>query len=133
MLTDASNLAAFDSLLFGELTPRKKGDVDNMLASFGLLGSAVSYREVVDNLLEAGIPIDGVDVDDILKEEGRRVENNNNNNDDDDDVVEKQQQQQQPWMFIAQQKRLSIGEMDVYTDHVQAGEEADEDFSGNFS
>lgn len=125
ILTDASNLAAFDSLLFGELTPREKGDVDNLLASFGLLGSAVSYREMFDSLIEAGIPMYGVDIDDILKEEGREVENHDNN-------VEKQQQQQ-PWMFIAQQKRLSIAEMDVYTNHVQVGEEVDEDFSGSFS
>lgn len=39
-----------------------------------------------------------------------------------------------PWLFVAQQKRLSLGEMGIYDDHVAAAEEVDEDnFFGNFS
>ena len=38
-----------------------------------------------------------------------------------------------PWLFVAQQKRLSLQEMGILSDHVAAAEEADEDFFGNFS
>ena len=38
-----------------------------------------------------------------------------------------------PWLFVAQQKRLSLAEMGIYDDHVAAAEEVDEDFFGNFS
>lgn len=38
-----------------------------------------------------------------------------------------------PWLFVAQQKRLSNREMGVYEDHVSAAEQVDEDFFGNFS
>lgn len=38
-----------------------------------------------------------------------------------------------PWLFVAQQKRLSLAEMGIYEDHVAAAEEVDEDFFGNFS
>lgn len=38
-----------------------------------------------------------------------------------------------PWLFVAQQKRLSCREMGLYADHVAAAEEVDEDFFGHFS
>jgi hypothetical protein len=38
-----------------------------------------------------------------------------------------------PWLFVAQQKRLSLQEMGIYEDHVAAAQEVDEDFFGNFS
>ena len=38
-----------------------------------------------------------------------------------------------PWLFVAQQKRLSLQEMGIYEDHVEAAEAVDEDFFGNFS
>lgn len=37
-----------------------------------------------------------------------------------------------PWLFVAQQKRLSLGEMETYEDHVAAAMEVDEDFLGTF-
>jgi hypothetical protein len=36
-------------------------------------------------------------------------------------------------LFTSQQLRLSLYEMGVYEAHVEAAEEADEDFFGNFS
>ena len=39
ILTDISNLAAFDSLVMGELPPMSHADAENLLASFGLLGA----------------------------------------------------------------------------------------------
>lgn len=100
-LTDISNLAAFDSFIFGEWKYCLQKEVDTVLASFGLLGSAISLKEV-----QAAIVADYAQ--DI----------------DDDDA---------PWLFVAQQKRLSLDEMATYGSHVSAAEETDEDFFGNFS
>jgi hypothetical protein len=38
-----------------------------------------------------------------------------------------------PWLFVAQQKRLSLGEMELYDAHVAAASEVYEDFEGTFS
>lgn len=38
-----------------------------------------------------------------------------------------------PWLFVAQQKRLSLREMNIYEQHVAAAAEDGEDFEGNFS
>eukprot|EP00983_Pelagomonas_calceolata_P010497 340422-Pelagomonas_calceolata.AAC.1 len=37
------------------------------------------------------------------------------------------------WLFTSQQMRLSFAQMDVYTTHLAAAEEVDEDFTGHFS
>lgn len=37
------------------------------------------------------------------------------------------------WLFTSQHQRMSLAEMGVYSDHVAAAEDADEDFFGNFS
>ena len=39
----------------------------------------------------------------------------------------------QKWLFSSQQLRLSLAQMDIYTTHLAAAEEVDEDFSGHFS
>jgi hypothetical protein len=38
-----------------------------------------------------------------------------------------------PLLFRAQQRRLSLQEIEMYESHVSAAEEVDEDFFGNFS
>jgi hypothetical protein len=38
-----------------------------------------------------------------------------------------------PWLFVAHQKRLSLLQMGIYSEHAAAAEETDEDFFGNFS
>lgn len=38
-----------------------------------------------------------------------------------------------PWLFVAHQKRLSLRQAGIVSDHMRAAEEADEDFLGNFS
>lgn len=40
---------------------------------------------------------------------------------------------ERPWLFVAQQKRLSNREMGIYEDHVSAAEEVDEDTPLDFS
>ena len=37
------------------------------------------------------------------------------------------------WLFTSQHQRMSLAEMGLYSDHVAAAEETDEDFFGNFS
>ena len=48
-LADVSNLAAYDSILLGEAPANMKQskEVDDLLASYGLLGEAVDVRSVV--------------------------------------------------------------------------------------
>lgn len=43
-LADLSNLAAFDSLVVGELPAMRGDEVENLLAAFGLLGAPISLE-----------------------------------------------------------------------------------------
>lgn len=100
ILTDASNLAAFDSLILGELPAMGRDEVDNLMASFGLLGAPV----------------------DVLQQQGsERLD------------ASAWPGEVRPWLFISHQKRLSLRQMGIYSEHVAAAEDADEDFEGNFS
>ncbi|KAL4431269.1 hypothetical protein ABPG75_006525 [Micractinium tetrahymenae] len=102
LLTDLCNLAAFDSLVAGLLPPLERRRLDNLLASFGLLGAGVDFGEQTDwGRWAPELALDPA---------GFR-----------------------PWLFVAQQKRLSLREMGIYEDHVAAAMDAGEDFEGNFS
>ncbi|PSC76936.1 S-adenosyl-L-methionine-dependent methyltransferase [Micractinium conductrix] len=103
LLTDLCNLAAFDSLVAGLMPALERRALDNLLASFGLLGAGVDFGPQTDwGRWEPGLALDSA---------GAR-----------------------PWLFVAQQKRLSLAEMGTYEDHVAAAEEVGEDnFFGNFS
>ncbi|EFN59228.1 hypothetical protein CHLNCDRAFT_138202 [Chlorella variabilis] len=103
LFTDLCNMAAFDSLVAGLMPPMDRRSLDNLLASFGLLGAGVDFGVQTDwGRWEEGLALDPGSV--------------------------------RPWLFVAQQKRLSLGEMGIYDDHVAAAEEVDEDnFFGNFS
>ncbi|PRW58609.1 S-adenosyl-L-methionine-dependent methyltransferases superfamily [Chlorella sorokiniana] len=102
LLVDITNLAAFDSLVAGMLPPMTRRALDNLLASFGLLGAGVDFGQQTDWGRWRG--------DLALDPQGER-----------------------PWLFVAQQKRLSNREMGIYEDHVAAAEEVDEDTPLDFS
>ncbi|GAB4822830.1 hypothetical protein N2152v2_009876 [Parachlorella kessleri] len=103
MLEDVANLAAFDSLVLGELPPMQQGDVESLMAAYGLLGTPVSME---------GQPGWGRLAAAWLQHpEGHP----------------------RPWLFVAHQKRLSLQQMGIYSEHATAAEEIDEDFFGNFS
>ncbi|KAI3433309.1 hypothetical protein D9Q98_003127 [Chlorella vulgaris] len=102
LLADTCNLAAFDSLVAGLLPPMDRRGLDNLLASFGLLGAGVDFGPQTDwGRWHAELALDPAGV--------------------------------RPWLFVAQQKRLSLREMDIYEQHVAAAAEDGEDFEGNFS
>ncbi len=44
ILDDASNLAAFDSLLLGELPAMQRGQVESLMAAYGLLGTPIPFE-----------------------------------------------------------------------------------------
>ncbi|KAG7672189.1 hypothetical protein Ndes2526B_g06827 [Nannochloris sp. 'desiccata'] len=116
IFADISNLAALESLLFGELPATNPADVENLLASFGLLGTHFDLNSVAQNIESTdktsswwNVPISAG----LSKENGEKVYG--------------------PLLFRAQQRRLSLQEIEMYESHVSAAEEVDEDFFGNFS
>jgi hypothetical protein len=116
IFADISNLAALESLLFGELPATTATGVENLLASFGLLGAHFEPGSVAQH-------IESIDKStswwkELLSTGLGEVKN-----------VEKER----PLLFRAQQRRLSLQEIEMYESHVSAAEEVDEDFFGNFS
>lgn len=101
IMTDVTNMAAFNSFVLGELPalPRQQGE--DLLASFGLLG----------HIIEFGAEQADYGRWSVLDGESGGVSRR---------------------LFTAQHLRLSLHEMGMYTDHVQAAIDTD-DFEGNFS
>ena len=113
IFADISNLAALESIIIGELPHTVPADVDNLLASFGLLGTSFEPEDVAKY----------IEPDEVkswwhhaLIERSRETK-----------------EFQRSLLFRAQQRRLSLLEIEVYEAHVAAAEEVDEDFFGNFS
>jgi len=116
IFADISNLAALESLLFGELPATTPAGVENLLASFGLLGTHFDLKSVAQHIESAdkspswwNAAISPA----ISREDSEKMEG--------------------PLLFRAQQRRLSLQEIEMYESHVSAAEEVDEDFFGNFS
>jgi hypothetical protein len=116
IFADISNLAALESLLFGELSATTPAGVENLLASFGLLGTQFDVKSVAQH-------IESTDKSPSWWNKaicaGLSRENSEN--------------LEGPLLFRAQQRRLSLREIELYESHVSAAEEVDEDFFGNFS
>ncbi|KAK9904038.1 hypothetical protein WJX75_003147 [Coccomyxa subellipsoidea] len=104
VLTDVANMAAFGSILAGELPVMSRSAAEDLLAEFGFLGRVISAHQL--NLPDSNLPEE-------LQEEV-------------------QQEEEQRWLFVARCQQRSSQEMDTYADHVAAMEEAGEDFFGNF-
>lgn len=102
---DVASLAAFGSILVGELPEMSRSEAENVLAEFGFLGRVISACQLSKP--------DSTRAD-SLQQEG-------------------QAEEVQRWLFIAQCRQRSVEEMTTYADHVAAMEEAGEDFFGNFS
>jgi hypothetical protein len=105
IFADASNLAALESVLVGELGNTIPHDVDQLLASFGLLGTTFEAAAVAEQVGAYG---------DVAARSGGA-------------------DAPRPLLFRAQQRRLSLAEIEMYDSHVTAAEEVDEDFFGTFS
>ncbi|KAG2437414.1 hypothetical protein HXX76_006066 [Chlamydomonas incerta] len=106
LLAEAANAAAYHSLLLGELPAELgAGQAANAIAEAGLMGAplAVGTEDTSYGRWQA---------------EWGPPEN---------------AEQPQRWVFASQQVRLSIAQMDTYSDHGAAAAELDEDFFDNFS
>ncbi|KAG2453083.1 hypothetical protein HYH02_002415 [Chlamydomonas schloesseri] len=106
LLAEAANAAAYHSLLLGEL-PGELGasQAANAIAEAGLLGAPLALG-----------------TDDVRYGRWQREWG-----------PPEDPEQPQRWVFASQQVRLSIAQMDTYTDHGAAAAELDEDFFDNFS
>lgn len=109
-------MAAFGSVVAGQLPPMPAGQASNLLGEFGLLGYAREYGS--EGADYAGAPGETRGAWARLVEQYGAAEGG-------DDV--------QPRLFCAQHTRLSLSQMQARDDHIRAADEADEDFFGNFS
>ncbi|CAL8470654.1 g10196 [Coccomyxa elongata] len=105
IFTDVASVAAFGSILVGELPVMSRSEAEDVLAEFGFLGRVISAYQ-------------------LSKPDRDQVETSQQ---------EGQAEKAQRWLFIAQCQQRSLEEMTTYADHVAAMEEAGEDFFGNFS
>ncbi|GAX83986.1 hypothetical protein CEUSTIGMA_g11411.t1 [Chlamydomonas eustigma] len=112
LLADITSVAAFNSLVFGELPHMSRDDATNMLADCGLLGAVLEHEEALG----------------ILKPDSCLQLNNQGNLIAQGDFV-----QTSKWLFSSQQLRLSLAQMGVFERHSKEAEDVDEDFFGNFS
>jgi hypothetical protein len=99
-------------IMVGELTRDISASSNTALthlALYGLLGVTFSLNNVVQSLTDEG--------------KSFPLELTNNKNISNDECL----------VFRAQQRRLSLTEMETYEAHVAMAEETDEDFNDNFS
>ena len=120
LLAHAANMAALYSLFVGQLPPATRAQATEWLAQAGLLG------RLIEPCAEYGAQ-PGV----APGSSGRGLDSH---------AIASQHRQQPvadseaiPRLFSGQQQRLSLPQMRLYNSHVLAGEEANEDFEGNFS
>lgn len=142
LLAHAANMAALYSLFVGQLPPATEAQAAEWLAQAGLLGSLLppqgpDAERAGSGLSQqptgAGTP-DGGDSGGSSGGGGVGGGTSGSHGGQQGDgrpaaagelVV--------PRLFSAQQQRISLAQMRVYNSHVLAGQEADEDFEGNFS
>jgi hypothetical protein len=121
LLAEVTNAAAFHSLLVGELPlAGPASDTENALAEVGLLGAAHGHD--APGAGGGHGRLGPTELAALSSSSGRSDESGSGGSSG-----------RGRWLFAAQQMRLSLGQMGVYADHVEAAEEADEDFLGHFS
>jgi len=121
LCTDISNGAAFESIILGELPESNENRVENFMADFGWIGACIPLETVLLECcpsLSQSSQIDG----EALPWWAAAAKNLPS--DPNKDI---------PRIFRANQRRVSIAEMEQYESHVEAAQEMDEDFFGNFS
>ena len=118
IFADMSNQAALESVLVGELPPMSATDVDNLLASFGFLGTTFQPETVIGTIIAEEVSFSSWWGTAVLRKAALDGDGKENC---------------LPKLFRAQQRRLSLQEIEMYESHVSAAEEVDEDFFGNFS
>ncbi|KAF5839045.1 leucine carboxyl methyltransferase-domain-containing protein [Dunaliella salina] len=156
LFCEVASAAAYHSLLVGELPAMQHKEAEHILAEVGFLSTvlpfgtdATSYgrwshasRQEYDEACSSQAPdsirsehesqcltagseqshFDG----EARSQSGSPASSSDLNSTIGNDAARK-------WLFTSQQMRLSFAQMDVYTTHLAAAEEVDEDFTGNFS
>lgn len=113
LLVETTGMAAFGSILTGQLPPMPAQQAANLLGEFGLLGAVRDFGSAgADYAAEAGATRGAWER--LVAQHG---------------VVG----EEVPRLFCAQHTRLSLVQMQVRDDHIRAAEEVGEDFFGNFS
>lgn len=113
LLVETTGMAAFGSIVAGQLPPMPAQQASNLLGEFGLLGSVRDFGSAgADYAGEAG---DTQGAWERLTAQHGVAEG------------------EAPRLFCAQHTRLSLVQMQAREDHIRAAEEAGEDFFGNFS
>ncbi|KAK9838883.1 hypothetical protein WJX74_005154 [Apatococcus lobatus] len=111
LLADVADNAAFGSMVMGELPGLPLQMAEDLLAEAGMLGRVLPFGQEETSFgiwPEQPIPASQADATDGAAPAHRLL-------------------------FTAQHQRLSLQQMNMFSDHVQAAEETDEDFFGNFS
>lgn len=146
LLTEVALLAAYHSLLLGELPAMPRAEGDNLLAEMGLLGALLPFggpdtnygrwRPQWDASGSSGSAGDassgsagGAPQDAAAEGPGQVWEGEAGGAGE----GEVEGAGVQRWLFTAQQARLSLAEMDTYQAHKDEYESMGEDFFGNFS
>lgn len=112
LLVETTGMAAFGSIVAGQLPPMPTQEASNVLGEFGLLGPVREFGSPgADYAVEAGATSGAWAR--LTAQYGVGGES--------------------PRLFCAQHTRLSLVQMQVRDDHIRAAEEAGEDFFGNFS
>jgi O-methyltransferase involved in polyketide biosynthesis len=114
LLSGICDAAAFESIVLGEFPASTVSEMENFFASYGFVASCMPLQFVAQECLPSGLnAADSKWVRSIAQFDD--------------------QNKAFPRIFRANQRRVSLDEMDMYNAHVQAAEEVDEDFFGNFS
>lgn len=126
LLAHIANSASLNSFIFGELPPSTVETAASWIAKAGFLGNIVS-DSVSDTAEEGDISANSTDLQNTAKVHPTELDGRES------DRHERGRQDLSAQLFIAQQQKLSLSQMQEYNRHSRAGEEDGEDFEGNFS
>lgn len=113
LLTDVANGAAFESLVVGEVPCMMEGEVESLLAQYGLVGTCTPMQVLLEQMVPSSKNKTISRLSPLL--------------------AALHSSKPLPRLVKATQRRLSLEEMEMYEIHVAAAEDVDEDFFGNFS
>uniref|UniRef100_A0A7S3VHH3 Uncharacterized protein n=1 Tax=Dunaliella tertiolecta TaxID=3047 RepID=A0A7S3VHH3_DUNTE len=148
LFSEVASAAAYHSLLVGELPAMQQKEAEHILAEVGFLSTVLpfgtdatsygrlSYDKTCSSQEQGSIASEhasscltsGSEQSHLGGEARSQSGNTASSNERmlGSDAAGK-------WLFTSQQMRLSFAQMDVYTTHLAAAEEVDEDFTGHFS
>ena len=130
LFTNISLMAAFDSILIGDLPSLEMQTAEDLLAEHSLLGNLISFGSKDANFGLLDNPRDEVSALHMLicdhldwscQDKWLAV------------ILQTVSKSSARRLFTCQHKQLSMRQQGTYSAHVQAAEESDEDFFGNFS